>query len=236
LAPPPLPGPPTAPGPPAAPTAPAAANAPAAPTAAAAHSAGLSQDPDEVWRSIVEGFGREHDGPVPPWPVSEDVDRPAPPSPPGAPGTTPPGAPPANPAGPGVIERRHPDRRGRPATDSDGSIRWSPRPDAAAPGPRDSGASQDELPDWVEPGAVEDDGHYEPPPPPPVPRPALPRVLAVLGFVVGVLLMFVPGALGQPRTSGVQLFGVIVTVIATVAFVWLMRDASDDDPDGGARV
>src|SRR3954454_6242338 len=32
-------------------------------------------DPDEVWRQIVEGWTRDSDDPVPPWPVSEDVDE-----------------------------------------------------------------------------------------------------------------------------------------------------------------
>lgn len=190
------------------------------------------QDPDAIWRSIVDGFGREHDGPVPPWPVSEDVD-PGPTQPLG--GTA---------QSPGVGERRHPDRRGRPSDGSDSTIRWStgsgspgPRDSPAPDGPRESRApGGDALPAWVEPDAVEDDGHYEPPPPPPVPRPALPRVLAVLAFVVGILLMFAPHALGQAQTSGVQLFGVLVTIAGTVAFVWLMRDTGDDAPDGGAQV
>src|SRR3954471_16211876 len=33
-------------------------------------------DPDEVFRQIVEGWTRESDDAVPPWPVSEDVDEP----------------------------------------------------------------------------------------------------------------------------------------------------------------
>jgi hypothetical protein len=37
------------------------------------------EDPDEAWRQIVEGWTRDSDAPVPPWPVSEDVDSPAPP-------------------------------------------------------------------------------------------------------------------------------------------------------------
>ncbi|MCA1710651.1 MAG: hypothetical protein LC789_03005 [Actinobacteria bacterium] len=37
------------------------------------------EDPDEAWRQIVEGWTRDSDAPVPPWPVSEDVDDDSPP-------------------------------------------------------------------------------------------------------------------------------------------------------------
>jgi hypothetical protein len=36
--------------------------------------AAQEEDPDEAWRQIVEGWTRDSDAPVPPWPVSEDVD------------------------------------------------------------------------------------------------------------------------------------------------------------------
>ena len=48
------------------------AGTPAAPEAAP----GAAPDPDEAWRRIVEGFGREGDHAVAPWPVSEDVEAP----------------------------------------------------------------------------------------------------------------------------------------------------------------
>ena len=59
------------------------------------------------------------------------------------------------------------------------------------------------LPDWVEPEALEDDGHYVPPPPPPVPRLSPRKLAAALTLVAGLLLMFAPGLLLQPRTAGV---------------------------------
>src|SRR4051812_16100512 len=31
-------------------------------------------DTEEVWQQIVDAWGKESDAPVPPWPVSEDVD------------------------------------------------------------------------------------------------------------------------------------------------------------------
>ncbi len=188
-------------------------------------------DPDAVWAALIADFGREHDGPVPPWPVSEDLDA-APPDPAGGPPTAP--------------RRRWSDRGGpqRPRGSRAGAGPPSPSPGAAEPSARpprrptrddEDGA----LPAWVEPAALapsEDDGHYEPPPPPPVPRPAPPRIAAALAFVVGVLLMFAPQALGQARTAGVALFGAVVTVAAAAAFIYLMRDHDRHDPDDGAVV
>jgi len=37
-------------------------------------------DPDEAWQQIVAGWTKESDSPVPPWPVSEDVDSGSPPA------------------------------------------------------------------------------------------------------------------------------------------------------------
>ena len=79
--------------------------------------------------------------------------------------------------------------------------RTDPRPEPVAP-----------LPDWVEPEAVEDDGHYVPPPPPPVPRLAPRKLAAALALLAGVLLMIDPGLLLQPATTGWRTFGVLLTV------------------------
>lgn len=94
------------------------------------------------------------------------------------------------------------------------------------------------LPDWVEPEALEDDGHYVPPPPPPVPRLAPQKLAAALALLAGLLLMFAPRLLLQPRTVGVAMFGVLLTVAGACALVWLMRDAppTDSGPDDGAVV
>ena len=151
-----------------------------------------ADDTDAVWRQIVADFGKGSDSPVPPWPVSEDVEprrprlRPARPEPPGD----------------------EPPRRRR--TD--------PSAEPVAP-----------LPDWVEPEAVEDDGHYVPPPPPPVPRLAPRKLAAALSLLAGLLLMIDPGLLLQPVTTGWRTFGVLLTVGGAAALVWLMRDA----PPGG---
>jgi hypothetical protein len=94
------------------------------------------------------------------------------------------------------------------------------------------------LPDWVEPDAVEDDGHYVPPPPPPVPQLAPQKVLAAVAVLVGVLLMFAPQLLLQDRTGFVGLMGLLVTAGGAGALIWLMRDAppTDRGPDDGAVV
>jgi hypothetical protein len=60
---------------------------------------GSVDDADEAWRQIVEAWSRDSDHPVPPWPVSEDVDeRPAEPV-----------TPPAGTAAPGRRSRRRTD-------------------------------------------------------------------------------------------------------------------------------
>lgn len=201
-------------GPSAAPPAPPAAPPPTAPAAASHGSADPADaapqptpgagDPDDVWRQIVEGYHREAEGPVPPWPVSEDVDPPG--------------------------RKRfasRPERSGEPADDVAPPRRR-----------RDDPADKPDLPDWVEPAALEDEGHYVPPPPPPVPRLAPQKLAAAATLLVGFLLMFVPGLLLQPRTAGVAIFGVLVTVAGAGAMIYLMRDAppTDSGPDDGAVV
>lgn len=156
-------------------------------------------DPDEEFRRIVEGFSTEAASPVPPWPVSEDVE------------------PQSRRIRPSRPERSDDDSRSRRRTDP---------------------PQEPDLPDWVEPGALEDDGHYVPPPPPPVPRLAPQKVLAALAVVAGVLLMFAPKLLLQDRTAFVGLMGLLLTTGGAAALIWLMRDAppTDSGPDDGAVV
>ena len=160
-----------------------------------------ADDTDEVWRQIVADFGKDADGPVPPWPVSEDVEPRRP--------------------------RLRPTRPERPDDDPPRRRRTDPRPEPVAP-----------LPDWVEPEAVEDDGHYVPPPPPPVPRLAPRTLAAALALLAGLLLMIDPGLLLQPETTGWRTFGVLLTVGGAAALVWLMRDTPPGgrDSDDGAVV
>ena len=200
LAPPELPGPPVTPVPPVTPSdvAPSSVSSPSAdPVAPAAVPAG--QDPDAAWRAIVEGFDREADQPVPPWPVSEDVDPPRRPS------------------------ASRPERSGEPRRrrgDDDGE-------DAA-------------LPAWVEPEALDDEGHYEPPPPPPVPRLAPRKLAAVAGMLLGLALLFRPSLVGpfQLSPAGIFLVGLTLVLGGAATLVLLMRDAppTDSGPDDGAVV
>ena len=96
----------------------------------------------------------------------------------------------------------------------------------------------DGLPDWVEPDALEDDGHNVPPPPPPVPRLAPQKLLSAAAVVVGVLLMFAPKLLLQDRTDFVLVMGILLTGGGAAALIYLMRDAppTDSGPDDGAVV
>ena len=162
-------------------------------------------DPDEEFRRIVEGFGRDADSPVPPWPVSEDVAD--------------------DPPSRRLLGR--PDRPD-PAGD-DATSRRRRRTDPPA---------EDGLPDWVEPSAVEDEGHYEPPPPPPVPRLAPQKLASAAALLVGVVLMFAPKLLLQDRTAFVGMMGLLLTAGGAAALVYLMRDAppTDSGPDDGAVV
>ena len=172
---------------------PAEASPPADPPAA--------DDTDALFQQIVADFGKDADGPVPPWPVSEDVE---------------PRRPRLRPTRPERSDDEPPRRR-----------RTDPRPEPVAP-----------LPDWVEPEAVEDDGHYVPPPPPPVPRLAPRKLAAAFALLVGLLLMIDPGLLLQPETTGWRTFGVLLTVGGAAALVWLMRDTPPGgrDSDDGAVV
>jgi len=154
-------------------------------------------DPDEVWRQIVDAWTRENDDPVPPWPVSEDLDERAP----------------ARRQDPDP-DRPHPRRRRTDKTDDDA------------------------LPAWLEPEALEDDGHYVPPPPPPVPRVRRHTVGAVVAVIVGLVLTFAPELIGQVQSIALGIVGIALMLGGAGALVWHMRDAppTDSGPDDGAVV
>ncbi len=160
-----------------------------------------SSDPDEEFRRIVEGYGHDGDSPVPPWPVSEDVEP-------------------------------------------EGRRLFSSRPERAdddvSPRRRRRDEPEDALPDWVEPDALEDDGHYVPPPPPPVPRLAPRKIGAVGAVLLGLGLLFVPSLVDafQLSPGGVFLIGITLVLGGSAALIYLMRDAPPTDvgPDDGAVV
>ncbi|MFN2536754.1 MAG: hypothetical protein ABR549_01200 [Mycobacteriales bacterium] len=94
------------------------------------------------------------------------------------------------------------------------------------------------LPAWVEPAALEDEGHYVPPPPPKIPRPRLRTVGAVLMVVLGFAAIFAPYALWLSDDALSLLLGLVLTVGGTAVLVFSMRDAppTDSGPDDGAVV
>ena len=158
-----------------------------------------SDDPDEAWRQIVEAWTRDNDSPVPPWPVSEDVE---------------PGA----------------DERARPTAPEDPSRRLRRRSDHED--------DDDGLPAWLEPEALDDDGHYVPPPPPPVPKVRRHTVGALVALTIGLVLVFAPNLFGLAASTGLGVVGIALMLGGAGALVWHMRDAPpvDSGPDDGAVV
>ena len=158
-------------------------------------SASPDGDPDEAWRQIVEGWTQDSTEPVPPWPVSEDVDDAAPP---------------------------------RAAEESP----------ARAPRRRRTDDPDDALPAWLEPEALDDDGHYVPPPPPPIPKVRRHTAGALVALALGLVLTFAPELIGQMQTLSLGIVGIALMLGGAGALVWHMRDAppTDSGPDDGAVV
>lgn len=92
------------------------------------------------------------------------------------------------------------------------------------------------LPAWLEPEALDDDGHYEPPPPPPVPRFTSRTVGSIVSIIGGLLLTFAPNVLGLYDSPALGFVGILCFVGGAGSLVWSMRDTSGDDPDHGAIV
>jgi hypothetical protein len=148
-------------------------------------------DEDAAWAQIVAGWDREDAGPVPPWPVNEDLGR-------------------SGTARRADAQRSAPDPLGETE-------------DAAPPaGPRDHSLAEDPA-----------DEHYVPPLPPPLPRLRRGTVAALLVLALGVVLLFVPGALGFPGSDGVAITGIACIVGSVAALVHGMRDAGRGGADSG---
>jgi hypothetical protein len=158
-----------------------------------------ANDNDDVWQGIVDAWNRESDTPVPPWPVSEDVDD----------------------ATPTIADEAATSRRLRRRSD-----------------PEADDTPDDALPAWLEPEALEDDGHYVPPPPPPVPKVRRNTVGALVALTVGLVLVFAPNLIGQVQSVGLGIVGIALMLGGAGALVWHMRDAppTDRGPDDGAVV
>lgn len=152
-------------------------------------------DTDDAFAQIVAAWEREHEAPVAPWPVSEDVDD------------------------------------AKPAEKDDGPVRRLRRR-------TDPVESDDALPAWLEPDALDDDGHYVPPPPPPVPKVRRHTVGALTALTIGLILVFAPNLIGQVQSVGLGVVGIALMLGGAGALVWHMRDAppTDSGPDDGAVV
>jgi hypothetical protein len=96
----------------------------------------------------------------------------------------------------------------------------------------------DALPAWLEPEALEDDGHYVPPPPPPVPKVRRHTVGALVALTIGLVLVFAPNLFGLAASTGLGVVGIALMLGGAGALVWHMRDAppTDSGPDDGAVV
>lgn len=93
------------------------------------------------------------------------------------------------------------------------------------------------LPGWVEPEALADEGHFEPPPPPKVPRPRLRTLLAVSMVLLGLVVVLAPFRIGLDDSPIFLVLGLVLTGGGASLLVAWMRDApGHSGPDDGAVV
>jgi hypothetical protein len=97
---------------------------------------------------------------------------------------------------------------------------------------------EEPLPGWLEPEALPDEGHFEPPPPPRLPRPRLRTTAALILLVLGFAVLFVPFRVGLDDSTPSLLLGMLLVAGGAALLLAGMRDApgSDDRPDDGAVV
>ncbi len=101
----------------------------------------------------------------------------------------------------------------------------------------DRTADEEALPSWVEPDALEDEGHFQPPPAPKVPRPRLRTAFAVGVLLFGLALTFAPFQIGFDDSPLWLMLGMLLTGGGGALLVASMRDArGDDGPEDGAVV
>ncbi|MCW2545027.1 MAG: putative rane protein [Frankiales bacterium] len=94
------------------------------------------------------------------------------------------------------------------------------------------------LPAWLEPEALDDDGHYQPPPAPRIPIPHARTLLATAMLLLGLTVMFAPFRIGLDDSTPFLLMGLALTCGGAAMLVLGMRDAppTDSGPDDGAVV
>jgi hypothetical protein len=171
-------------------------------------------DEERAWRDIIARYDRDlpagaEPGWLPPWPVAEDLDRPA-----------------------GGPADRHPGPAEDDPRPAPGRSRRPPRGPAEPP-PRPAGEAEslNTEPADSEPPDIEE--HYVPPTPPPIPRLSKQAVLALVLIAAGALLLLWPGVLGLSAQACLA-FGVIALVSAGTLLVLRLREDRYDDPDDGA--
>ncbi len=128
-----------------------------------------------------------------------------------------------------------------PASEDTDAARRRPPPVDRAPRRR---RTDDALPAWLEPDALEPepeeeapaDDHFVPPPPPPVPRIRARTLAGLAVLVLGLVLLFVPQLVGLGATSGVLLLGIALLGGGATLLVQQVRDAPGSGPDDGAVV
>ena len=103
--------------------------------------------------------------------------------------------------------------------------------------PADAPGAVQPLPSWVEPEALADEGHFQPPPAPKVPR-LRPRTgLALLTLLLGLLVLFAPFQIGLDDSGISTVLGLLLTGGGAGLLVAWMRDAPrDSGPEDGAVV
>jgi hypothetical protein len=114
-----------------------------------------------------------------------------------------------------------------------------PPPPSPTPSRRRTDRTDDEgLPGWVEPAALEDESHFEPPAPPKIPRPRPRTVLAFVMVLLGMAVLFAPYQVGLDDSPLFVLLGLLLTTGGAALLVVWMRDAppTDSGPDDGAVV
>lgn len=216
-------------------------------------------DEDAEWRAIVAAFEEGPATPVPPWPVSEDLDEPRTPTPPPVDprhrrGDPRPGDPrggvlrwrEGGPVDPWLPAARRPEEQ--PAKEhtagEDTAAEDTPKGDAAPPAPpvpgRDADPVEQAADDATPPvaGPDEDGEHFVPPPPPPLPRADPVTVWAWVALIGGIALLLAPVTLRWTLEGWMALLAVAGIVGGFVTLVARLGDGPprDSGPDDGAVV
>jgi hypothetical protein len=178
-------------------------------------------DEDAAWRAIVASFEDGPATPVPPWPVSEDLDD--------GPART--DAPPTEVRG--RVLRRF--EANEPATDEQPGEEPA---DIEPPGGESRVVAPDDA--AAEPAAARDEDaeHFVPPPPPPLPRANPVTAWAWVALLGGVGLLLAPAIVGWDLEGWMALLAVAGIVGGFVTLVARLGDGAprDSGPDDGAVV